>query len=469
MVTAATTGISERLHTIRRRDALYRRGLGVADAAAVALSLYLGIALIAGHSLRPAALATLPLIVVMAKVLGLYDRDEYLLHKTTLDEVPSLFTLATVNTFLVFLADGAVTDGPTGRGALLATWALLFVFLALGRSLAREIVGLMTPPERCMFVGDTANARQLAQKLSESHSIRADLVAELTIDSAPSGEGLLELLPTIEPMLAADGIDRVIIAPGAGTEGGVHLMHVIRQLKTHGAKVSLMPILSRVVGLPTEIDRMDGIALLGMRRFEVSRSSQIVKRSFDLVGSSLALIVLSPLIAGIAGAIKLDSRGPVFFRQRRVGREGRQFEMLKFRSMEAEAETRKEELRHLNEGAEGLFKIVDDPRLTRVGRFIRRWSLDELPQLFHVLSGKMSLVGPRPLVPEEDRLIEGWYRDRLDVRPGMTGYWQSLGSARISLQEMVKLDYLYLANWSLWNDIRILIRTLGFVIGRRGI
>jgi exopolysaccharide biosynthesis polyprenyl glycosylphosphotransferase len=270
-------------------------------------------------------------------------------------------------------------------------------------------------------------------------------------------------------MLAADGIDRVIIAPGAGTEGGVHLMHVIRQLKTHGAKVSLMPILSRVVGLPTEIDRMDGITLMGMRRFEVSRSSQIVKRSFDLVGSSLALILLSPLIAGIAAAVRLESRGPVFFRQRRVGREGRQFEMLKFRSMEAEAETRKEELRHLNEGAEGLFKIVDDPRLTRVGRFIRRWSLDELPQLFHVLSGKMSLVGPRPLVPEEDRLIEGWYRDRLDVRPGMTGYWQSLGSARIPLQEMVKLDYLYLANWSLWNDVRILIRTLGFVLDRRGI
>jgi lipopolysaccharide/colanic/teichoic acid biosynthesis glycosyltransferase len=158
----------------------------------------------------------------------------------------------------------------------------------------------------------------------------------------------------------------------------------------------------------------------------------------------------------------------VLFRQKRVGRDGCTFAMAKFRTMVEGAEREQAALQHRNE-ADGLFKIADDPRITRVGRVLRRASLDELPQLWNVLRGQMSLVGPRPLVPEDDARVEGWYRRRLHLMPGMTGRWQIMGSARVPLHEMVKLDYLYAANWSPWLDVKILLRTVGFVIGRRGL
>jgi len=188
----------------------------------------------------------------------------------------------------------------------------------------------------------------------------------------------------------------------------------------------------------------------------------------DLIVCGAVILVLSPLLLIVTVAIKLDSRGPVFFRQRRIGRKGQYFYMFKFRSMVPHAEQLKEQLRSRNEAKGGLFKITDDPRVTRVGRFLRRTSLDELPQLINVLRGDMSLVGPRPLVPDEDVLIEGWRRRRLAVKPGMTGMWQIFGSSRIPMHEMVKIDYTYGANWSLWLDLKILLRTVPYVLNRRG-
>jgi lipopolysaccharide/colanic/teichoic acid biosynthesis glycosyltransferase len=222
-----------------------------------------------------------------------------------------------------------------------------------------------------------------------------------------------------------------------------------------------------VVGSSVVFDDVEGLTLLGVRRFGLSRSAWVLKRATDLVGAALGLVVLAPLLAAIALAIKLDSRGPVLFRQQRVGRDGRLFALAKFRTMVDGAHRQQAALRDRNE-ADGLFKIADDPRITRVGGLLRRASLDELPQLWNVLRGQMSLVGPRPLVPEDDRRVEGWYRRRLHLMPGMTGRWQVLGSARIPLREMVKLDYLYAANWSPWLDVKILLRTIGFVLMRRG-
>jgi lipopolysaccharide/colanic/teichoic acid biosynthesis glycosyltransferase len=182
----------------------------------------------------------------------------------------------------------------------------------------------------------------------------------------------------------------------------------------------------------------------------------------------IGLVLLAPLLAVIALAIRLDSRGPVLFRQERVGRDGQRFRICKFRTMVADAEDRKAELFVLNEAAAGLFKIKDDPRITRVGRWLRRTSLDELPQLLNVVRGEMSLVGPRPLILSEDETISGYDRRRLHLTPGMTGQWQIMDSARVPLHEMVKIDYLYITTWSLFQDLKILLRTAVYVVSRQG-
>jgi len=190
--------------------------------------------------------------------------------------------------------------------------------------------------------------------------------------------------------------------------------------------------------------------------------------------SSIGIVLLTPVFALIALVIKLDSRGPVFFRQVRMGEDEKPFLMLKFRTMKADADARKVEFAHLNKhagpgGDSRMFKISGDPRVTRVGRFLRRYSLDELPQLLNVLRGEMTLVGPRPLIPDEDRYVNDWARKRLDLKPGMTGLWQVLGRNEIPFGEMMKLDYLYVTSWSLWLDIRLLLRTLPLMLkGARG-
>jgi exopolysaccharide biosynthesis polyprenyl glycosylphosphotransferase len=268
-------------------------------------------------------------------------------------------------------------------------------------------------------------------------------------------------------VLADHDVDRVIIAPGESD--AEHILDAIRLVKALGVRVSVLPRLFEVVGSSVEFDQIDGVTLLGVRQYGLSRSSQLLKRTLDVAGSTALLALLGPLMLMIALAIRLDTRGPVLFRQSRMGRGNVPFDMLKFRTMVVGADSQKSALRGRNEAGGGLFKIENDPRVTRVGRFLRRTSVDELPQLLNVLRGDMALVGPRPLVIDEDRLVEGWERRRLQMSPGMTGLWQIFGSARIPLHEMVKIDYLYGANWSLWLDVKILLRTVPFVLGRRGL
>ncbi len=346
----------------------------------------------------------------------------------------------------------------------------MFVMLVCLRALARVFAGWLVPAERCLLVGDRAAGAFVREKLVLSPSVKAELVGVVpAVETADGGEdGRTELPPDLAEILEVHRIDRVILA--TATPGRDALLFVIRELKALGVKVSVFPDASRVAGSSVELDHLHGITLLGMRRFEIGRSSAAIKRALDVAAAGAALALLSPLLIAVAIAIRLDTPGPVLFRQRRIGRHGTEFEMLKFRSMVEGADERKVELEHLNEGAAGLFKIPGDPRVTRVGRLIRAWQIDELPQLLNVLRGDMSLVGPRPLIPEEDRRIEGWYRRRLDVPPGMTGHWQVLGSSRrVPLSEMVKLDYLYVANWSLWGDVRLLLRTFGFLLRQRGV
>ena len=262
-------------------------------------------------------------------------------------------------------------------------------------------------------------------------------------------------------------VHRVIVIPLSGDDPDSTL-DVVTAAHTVGVKVSIVPSELEVVGSAVEFDEVGGVTVLGVRPPRLSRSSVVEKRAMDIVCSAIGLLVLAPFGLLVALAIKLDSPGPVFFRQLRIGRQGKTFQMIKFRSMVASAEQLRQELEAFNE-SEGIFKITDDPRVTRVGRLLRRTSLDELPQLINVLWGEMSLVGPRPLLPEEDRQVEGRHRCRLQLLPGMTGPWQVLGPERPPLGEMVKIDYLYGANWSAWSDIKFLLRTGAHVIGRRGV
>jgi lipopolysaccharide/colanic/teichoic acid biosynthesis glycosyltransferase len=216
------------------------------------------------------------------------------------------------------------------------------------------------------------------------------------------------------------------------------------------------------------VDEIEGIPLLDVANVELSPFNMAVKRVFDLIVAGLLLVPLLPVIAVLAAIVKLDSPGPVFFRQERMGRGGRVFHIFKMRSMRDGAEAEREELSDENEYSGPMFKIKEDPRLTRAGCWMRRWSLDELPQIFNVVIGDMSLVGPRPLWVEEARQCEGWTQKRLEITPGITGLWQVTGRNDIPFDEMVKLDYMYVTGWSLTWDIKLLLQTIPAVLDKRG-
>jgi exopolysaccharide biosynthesis polyprenyl glycosylphosphotransferase len=448
----------------RRRDRGYRRLLGLADVVAMTLALAICIPLLGeDDALTPLVATGAVFILVLSKVLNLYDRDELLLHKSTLDEAPKLFQVATLMALLLWLSHPFLIDGELGRKQVLGYWLTLAALLPLLRVLARMLARRTTPQENCLLVGTSAACDQAREKIESGQSVHARVVAEVEMETAADVE---DASAAVALLSQEHDIHRVVVAPPATDQGEV--LNLIRASKALGLKVSVLPRMLEVVGSSVEFDDLDGLNVLGVRRFGLTRSSWLVKRSMDVVGSGVALVLLGPFLALIALAIKVDSRGPVLFRQERVGREGQIFEMLKFRTMVAGAEDQREELEDRNE-ADGLFKIEDDPRITRVGRLLRRTSFDELPQLVNVLRGEMSLVGPRPLVLADDQRVRGWYRRRLQLTPGMTGRWQVLGSARVPLGDMVKLDYLYVANWSVWGDMKILLRTVGFVLGRRGL
>lgn len=243
---------------------------------------------------------------------------------------------------------------------------------------------------------------------------------------------------------------------------------VARQLEDLEAQTIVVPALADVCAARLQTRPVAGIPLVFVDRPQAARAGSFAKRLFDVVGSLLALVVFAPLLLVVSVLIVLDDRGPVLFRQKRVGFNGRLFTCYKLRSMCVNAEARLAELAAQNEGSGVLFKMARDPRVTRVGRFIRRYSIDELPQLFNVLKGEMSLIGPRPALPSEVDNYEEYVHRRLAVRPGMTGLWQVSGRSRLSWDETVRLDLYYVDNWSMVQDLRIVLRTIGAVLRPAG-
>jgi exopolysaccharide biosynthesis polyprenyl glycosylphosphotransferase len=447
---------------VLKREGLYRRLLAVADVLATAGALVFSVAVVGQDEFAPAALVALPVVVLVSKVAGLYDRDELVVRKTTLDEAPAIFQVAAVYTLLVWLLQSSVIQGTLGTFQVLGLWVSLFVAFVLTRDVARRLAHRRASVERCLVVGSAATAEPLRRKLELDGSINAAVVGCLALPADDDPEWIADL----RELIGVLDVHRVIVAPHHDDAEG--LVDVVGSVDRLGVRVSVLPRIFEVVGSSVEFDPLGGFTLLGVRRFGLTRSSEFLKRTLDVVLTAILLVLLAPFLAAIALVIKLQSPGLALFRQTRVGRDGEPFMMLKFRTMADGAEDRKRALLELNE-AKGLFKIADDPRTTPIGRRLRKFSLDELPQLFNVLRGEMSLVGPRPLVADEDRQVDGLHRRRLQLQPGVTGPWQLLGPIRIPLREMATIDYLYAANWSLWLDIKILLRTVPHVLGGHGL
>lgn len=242
------------------------------------------------------------------------------------------------------------------------------------------------------------------------------------------------------------------------------IIGIVRECAQHQVRARIVPDLFQMSLTQVNLEDLGGVPLIGVRQASISKGALLVKRLMDVTVATLGLVLGAPLFLLIALAIRLDSPGPVLFRQTRVGLRRRPFGMYKFRSMHVGAEEQQDMLADLNEADGPIFKIRDDPRLTRVGRLLRRLSLDELPQLVNVLRGEMSLVGPRPPIPAEVEKYQEWHKKRLEAPPGMTGLWQVSGRSRLPFDEMVLLDIYYIENWSLWMDLKILLRTIPKVL-----
>lgn len=455
------------------RDWLLRRLLAISDCVALVLSLAVVTATAADGNRGTQvlfALLTVPAWIALFAAYGLYERDVKRLSHSTLDDVPSLFHSLLLGCLLMWCFFAAVAPSKLPFPAILLFASCAIATVLAGRTFTRAAFMRVAPPERVLLIGSGELGSALIGKLRASARLRLRPVGVLSCgprSTASSSSGHLGRLEDVDlaRLMVERGVARLIVSD-ADLKGDV-LLGVLRDCKATGVKVSLLPSASGALGPSVEVDDVQGVTVLGINPSVLSRSSRAAKRGLDLLVTALLSLVALPLVALLAVAVKLDSPGPAFFIQERVGRGGRRFRLIKLRTMSRDAERRRDELVALSRDP-GWLHLERDPRVTRIGRLLRLTSLDELPQLWNVLRGDMSLVGPRPLVVEEDSRVDDWARGRLDLTPGITGLWQVLGRTSIPFEEMVKLDYLYVTNWSLWGDLRLMLRTLPAVLRRRG-
>ncbi|HEU5489793.1 MAG TPA: sugar transferase [Gaiellaceae bacterium] len=319
---------------------------------------------------------------------------------------------------------------------------------------------------RVILVGAGESIVRLRSSLESARSgLTYEFVGVVAPEAVP-GFRLLGQRAQLAGLLDELKPDELILTEADFDERAV--LEVVEQAHRQGIKVRLAPDTTELLVQRGEYVPGQGAPLFELRPPVLTGWDWAVKRGFDLVVSALVTLVGLPVWALIALAIKLDSRGPILFVDRRIGVGEREFGMLKFRTMVADAPGLQRQLEDENEAGGALFKIRDDPRVTRVGRFLRRFSLDEIPQVANVLKGEMSLVGPRPLPLRDYQLLEDWHRRRYAVLPGMTGLWQISGRSGLSFDDLVRLDFTYLENWSIWLDISIIVKTIPAVVTRRG-
>jgi exopolysaccharide biosynthesis polyprenyl glycosylphosphotransferase len=456
-----------------RRDSVLRRSLALADVLALvgAYLVVVTVLLPSEAMVDPILLTTLPGWVVLHKLMRLYDRDANLIHKSTLNELPAIAQSIAMGVALLFLF-GPLAGLELARAETIGFLACALIAVPAARYGARAIVHHRATPERCLLLGSDRVAAIVARKIQAHPEYGVALVGYVDAPDEPSAARpvvdlpLLGAIDDFERVCDEHQIERFVVA--FSSLSMERTLDLIRTSKRRHLKLSIVPRLYEVVGSSVEVDQIEGMTLLGLRGPHLTTSTLKLKRTIDMLGAGLGLALLAPVMAGIALAVRVSSPGPVLFAQRRVGRGGHEFHIRKFRTMVHGADAMKPSLIDRNEMHWPMFKMRDDPRVTPVGRLLRRASLDELPQLWNVLRGEMSLVGPRPLVPAESEQVLGWHRARLDLTPGLTGPWQVMGRNAIPFDEMVKLDYLYISEWSLWNDLKLLVRTLPVIAGRRG-
>jgi exopolysaccharide biosynthesis polyprenyl glycosylphosphotransferase len=436
-------------------DALLHRMLAMADmltiaAAAVMVGLW-------GSGASGAFLLVLsaPIWIVVGKLVGLYDRDHRTLRHLTVEELPWIFVWALGGTaILTFLLAPFPSLDLTGDDRMLV-WGSVLVFGFLFRGTARIVWRRITLPERILIVGEGPLADAVSRKLELFPDIHATISARI-----PSCAALHNQLDELE------GMDRVVVACAELNENLLSALLPICRLR--GIKLTVVPPTRGIFGTATHLGHVADLPLLDYNTWYVSPSTLALKRIFDVVVSVIGLVLTSPLFLLIALAILVDDWRPVLFRQLRAGENGRAFRIFKFRTMVRGAEAMLPELVSIDELSDPMFKVKSDPRVTGVGRFLRRTSLDELPQLLNVLVGEMSIVGPRPELLD---LVERYLPEhevRLRVKPGITGPWQVYGRSELTFDEVLAVEREYVENLSLGRDLRIILMTLPAVFGRRG-
>ncbi|WP_370894789.1 sugar transferase [Janibacter sp. GXQ6167] len=369
-----------------------------------------------------------------------------------------------------------LTQFPLSRGFFLLLFAIGTPALLLGRYILRRVIHLAHTRgwirTRVLIVGSPTHidgvARILGRETWLGHEVVGSLVPEgYRLEETHRGVPVYGQVAELVRVVEGGGVDTVIFAEGAFTDAR-DFRRLAWDLEEHRVQMVVVPALSDVSRQRINVRPVAGLPLVYVERPQREMANRFLKRTFDVVGASLILLLASPVLIVTALAIKIADRGPIVFRQTRTGRDGEPFQCLKFRSMVTNAEELLDDLRERSDGNDVLFKMERDPRITKPGVFIRRFSIDEMPQLFNVLRGEMSLVGPRPPLPDEVAQYDDDTHRRLRVRPGMTGLWQVSGRSELSWEDTVRLDLYYVDNWTFTQDLAILARTVRAVLGGRG-
>jgi exopolysaccharide biosynthesis polyprenyl glycosylphosphotransferase len=463
-----------RLETLRRvarvASLLVLDFIGVAGALFTALSLKLAVrgtfsASIAwGETRQWLAFAYLVTVLMFARVDLYADRP----RRPGLSRIASALFQTTVIALIFALASGEHFSS-----YYIFYGSLFFgtVYIATLRQLHLRFTGWLLKQagyrRRALLVGSGAHIEAVAQALAERAHTEVEIVGYISLAPRPHNGlqslGRLEQLPEI---LSTQRVQEVIIAdPDFPQDRAVELVDLCHQ---RGVTVQVAPSTMEILIDRAEFLPGQTVPLFTLRPPVFEGFDYALKRTFDLVVATAGLVLLSPILLAIAIAIKLSSRGPIIYRSMRPGMAGKPFDCFKFRTMREHADQVQADLEQLNEQSGGLFKIRRDPRLTPVGRFLRRFSLDELPQLVNVVRGEMSLVGPRPLTMRDYERLEEWHKKRYLVLPGITGLWQVSGRSELDFDDLVRLDFLYLERWSVFLDLSILLKTIPAVLSRRG-